>query len=167
MSQSEEKSRKNLKGARPTFIRILAVFTAIVAALAVAGIAAAVARFPFHKHPEYEFWFLAVMAANLVFVLLLALSVIPLWRARRSGLVLLLVTLSLELLYFIGTSIVHARSVETAIARTGRGITVFWAWTYDPSLAVQFLTLYPVIAPILIVFAWRETRRREAALPSV
>lgn len=145
------------------FTRVLAILTAIEVAVGFDALVVVIARFPFHKHSEDTFWFLGAAGVNLLFLLLLAASVTLLWRVRRGGLILLLLTLFLELLYFTGITIVHLRSIEAATPAVAKGIVASWARTSDPSLAIQFLTFYPVIAPILIALAWRESRTARGA----
>jgi hypothetical protein len=90
--------------------------------------------------------FYSMSAVNVLFLLLLIASAVPLWRLRRSGLILANSVYVLELLYWYllieGTEMSKFRNLANAIAAASGAANV--------GLVPQRFDLYPLVCLVLL-----------------
>lgn len=101
-------------------------------------------------YPHFYELYAVVGSTNLVLLGMLFVSAFLLLRLRRKGLFLLVVTLGMEVLLFIGLTIAPSsvdREFGSAIAAaSGIGMV---------GMSPQLFTAYPLVALVLLVMAYR------------
>jgi hypothetical protein len=96
-------------------------------------------------------WLLFPMAAmNLLFVVILFVAGAFIWKLQRRGLFLLACTLLAELVYFIGTIV-----ISIFLERPSSTNFVFLVAAGNTPIGLQIFTAFPIVAGILIFFAYR------------
>jgi hypothetical protein len=94
---------------------------------------------------------------NLIFAVMLIFAGTFLWKLKRSGLMLLVCTLLAEVLYFVcisGVTMYLHRSSNEASRELSKTIAALTG-VGNFFLGLQLLTAFPIVAGILIFFAYR------------
>ena len=134
-------------------IRILALLTALEALGALLAVGLSVSTYSLVKesfgadYPHFGEIYMAFVFADVLIIGLLFVSAFLLWRLQRRGLFLLILTLGIELVYFIAL-MMGLLSHESAMAAELVGVGM-------RALILQVFTGYPLIAVVLLVLAYR------------
>lgn len=150
-----------------TIFRILSVVTLLEATVGLFWIGLQMSVLAFHReaafnfpggpYPHLESLVYLMTSANLLFIGTLIAAAILLWKLRRRGLFLLAWTLLIECAYFLGIVAVgtylgmNGDSARKVLASTFSVATAFGT----AGLGIQLFTGFPLIAGVLIFFAYR------------
>jgi hypothetical protein len=140
-----------------TIMRVLAVTCLLEAVSGLLVLVSGVASFPYLagrlglQGPHMRSIFYSSASVNMILMLLLVISAVLLWKLERKGLIFLTWILGIEILYFIGTSVI------SYIERTDLSLSTVMGLG-DACLGVQIWTAYPLVAAVLIFLAYRSQR---------
>ena len=123
-------------------------------------------------HPALVFYTMAL--ANVGFSVVLVIASVFLWKLQRRGLFLLACTLLAETLYFIsvlfvvvGTELIRAHIALLTLAQSPSESTLdAMTGVGNMAVVVHLLTAFPIVAGILILFAYRYHRSYPARIAS-
>jgi hypothetical protein len=116
------------------------------------------------RHPELTGTVHTMAAFDVIFVIMLIVSGILLWRLKKMGLAALAVTLCSELVYVIAIfgGAAHFSSTSNFSSKTV-GALASAASVANGGLLFQIFTAFPIIAAVLIFLAYRSLRERPHA----
>ena len=148
-------------------LRVLSVLSLLEGAMSLLAVMAQLFLIPFDQQAVEKFvtrpyahaaTLLYLMASmNLVFAVALFVAGVFLWRLRRKGLLLLVCTLIGEAAYFMSLSgvvmFLH-RSADGASRELSRTISALTG-VGNFALGLQLVTAFPIVAGVLIFFAYR------------
>jgi hypothetical protein len=169
MAQQQTPMRQKLR----VIFRVLSVITSLESACGLFFTVMAMLVYPFvsttlenklvypYLHPRLVMYLMSF--ANILFDGLLLIAGVLLWKFRRRGLFLLAYTLVAEVVYFIAILLVEVggEMIKAHLALLSgdrgplQGTLGAMMGVGNMSLGIQFITAFPIVAGVLIFFAYR------------
>ncbi|MGA8071963.1 MAG: hypothetical protein WB995_00725 [Candidatus Acidiferrales bacterium] len=139
---------------------LLAGVAACLTLLAVGGLAMSTLR----NTPDAPYFlqvFATMTAINLTFEIMLAIAGVRLWQKRPEGVAICNVLFPVEVLYFLGVTVLSFPAFPKTSTMSLAGATGIG----NVSLVVQWITGYPIVALVVLNLVRRRLNATFAAAP--